>query len=67
MHYYSFHTQGAELGSMMPSHHGYIIWVFRGFEKDKFGHFLGFYNAIGCIIGMAKGIYIIHICPHLLA
>ena len=46
----------AELGSMMPSHHGYIIWVFRGFEKDRFGHFLGFYNAIGCIVGMAKDI-----------
>ena len=40
----------------MPSHHGYIIWVFRGFEHDKFGHFFGFYNAIGCIIGMAKDI-----------
>eukprot|EP01084_Bolivina_argentea_P158189 275589_1 len=46
----------AELGSMMPSHHGYIIWVFRGFENDKYGHFLGFYNAFGCIIGMAKDI-----------
>eukprot|EP01084_Bolivina_argentea_P198772 340258_1 len=46
----------AELGSMMPSYHGYIIWVFRGFEKDKFGHFLGFYNAIGCLVGMAKDI-----------
>merc|ERR1719242_2762723 len=46
----------AELGSMMPSHHGYIIWVFRGVEKDRFGHFLGFYNAIGCVVGMAKDI-----------
>ena len=46
----------AELGSMMPSHHGYIIWVFRGFEKDRFGHFLGFFNAIGCIISMALDI-----------
>ena len=41
---------------MMPSHFGYIIWVYRGFEKDKFGHFFGFYNAIGCIVGMAKDI-----------
>ena len=41
---------------MMPSHHGYIVWVFRGFEKDKFGHFFGFYNSLGCIIGMAKDI-----------
>eukprot|EP01083_Nonionella_stella_P147461 465305_1 len=53
----------AELGSMMPSHHGYIIWVFRGFENDRFGHFLGFYNALGCLAGMAKDIpiYIIYL------
>ncbi len=46
----------AELGSMMPSHHGYIIWVFRGFERDRSGHFLGFYNAIGCIIKLGQDI-----------
>ena len=46
----------AELGSMMPSHHGYIIWVFRGFEQDRFGHFLGFFNAIGCIVKLAQDI-----------
>jgi len=46
----------AELGSMMPSHHGYIIWVFRGFEHHRFGHFLGFFNAIGCIVKMAVDI-----------
>ena len=46
----------AELGSMMPSHHGYIAWTFRAFMNDKCGTFIGFYNSIGSLISMGKDI-----------
>eukprot|EP01083_Nonionella_stella_P155495 502387_1 len=47
----------SELGSMMPSHHGYIIWVYRAFDNNSYiGNFIGFFNAIGDLIAMGSDI-----------
>ena len=47
----------SELGCMMPSYHGYIIWVYRAFGDIKYiGNFIGFYNSIGEIISMGSDI-----------
>jgi amino acid transporter len=47
----------SELGSMMPSHHGYIIWVYRAFDNNSYiGNFIGFFNAIGDLMALGSDI-----------
>jgi len=47
----------SELGSMMPSYHGYIIWVYRAFGDVKYvGNFIGFFNSIAEIFAMGTDI-----------
>ena len=56
----------AELSSMMPSYHGYIIWVYRGYDTHKFGRIIGFFNAIGNVIatGLDIPIYAVLMCDY---
>ena len=42
----------SELSSMMPTNHGQILWVFRGYsiKYKKFGDFCGFINSLNYLI-----------------
>eukprot|EP01083_Nonionella_stella_P181257 648631_1 len=47
----------SELGSMMPSYHGYIIWVYRAFNHIPYiGNFIGFYNALSELLSLGSDI-----------